>query len=651
MAETSGFFRSVSGDRKYTTDWLAKWVSSFISTGVYDGDLAVTAGDGMAIALPAGKAWINGYYYRNDASVTLPIANADGVLHRKDTVVLRWDVNERTISVQIIKGAFASTPVAPAIVRSVEQYDLKIAEVSIPAGTTAITQSQITDTRLDASVCGIVTSLINQVDTTTFYNQIAADLAQFKTTQQADFAAWFESIKGILGEDEAGNLLNMINAVADDLAQHKADTSAHITTATHTRTGTVNNLDIPDGAKNLTFLATGTIADGDSWTVNSQPVTAVLQNGEALPGELFKSGCWVTGVYWDGAKLFFKSAANPLSSIFGDGSDGDVIIDGTVTLPVPVPHQSIVEMQYKSLTINAGATLKCVDCNAGLIVRVQGNCTMHGTIDQSGLAPKTNPQNTYPYPAQLVCGDGGSSGASAANYKKEVVTGSSGMLKRPYGGGYGAGGPGGWGINTGSESYLSGWKFSKGGSGGSTTDATVDVSNASLFKGGAAVGVGPIEGKSGIYGGGASGGAMQTSGWAPSGKGGDGAGISGLSGGFDTTDGIRCWGGCGGGAGNYGGGVILLFVGGNLIIDGTLSANGRSGGSSPLHSNSTSNYANDYTRGGGGGGGGGGAIYIVHRGTKSITGTMSANGGYGGSGANSGSAGGVGSITVIQRDK
>lgn len=309
MAETSGFFRSVSGDRKYTTDWLAKWVSSFISNGVYDGELAVTAGDGMTVTLPAGKAWINGYYYRNDAPITLPITNADGVLHRKDTIVLRWDVNERSITAQVIKGTFASSPTAPAITRSAEQYDLKLAEISIPAGTTAITQALITDTRLDTAVCGIVTGVIDQVDTTTFYNQIAADMAQFKSTQQADFEIWFNGIKGILGEDEAGNLLNMINGVSDDLGQHKSDTSAHISTALHTRTGTVNNLAVPDGAKNLTFLAAATIADGDSWTVNSQPVTAVLQNGEPLPGEMFKAGCWVTGVRLsdDGTQLYFSA--------------------------------------------------------------------------------------------------------------------------------------------------------------------------------------------------------------------------------------------------------------------------------------------------------------------------------------------------------
>lgn len=653
MAETSGFFRSVSGDRKYTTDWLAKWVSSFISNGVYDGELAVTAGDGMTVTLPAGKAWINGYYYRNDAPITLPITNADGVLHRKDTIVLRWDVNERTIAAQVLQGTFSSNPIAPAIVRNIEQYDLKIAEISIPAGTTAITQALITDTRLDTAVCGIVTGVIDQVDTTTFYNQIAGDLAQFKSTQQADFEVWLDSIKGILGEDEAGNLLNMINAVSDDLEQHKADTAAHISTAAHTRIGTVNNLAVPDGAKNLTFLATADLADGDTWTINGNLVTAVLQNGEALPGELFKAGCWVTGVRLsdDGTQLFFRAGASTVPSIFGNGSDGDAVISGTVTLPVPVPHQSIVEKQYKSLTINAGAILKCAAHNAGLIIRVQGDCIIHGTIDQSGLAPKTNSQNTYPYPAQLICGNGGNGGAGGnygtygnADYGSGGTAGT-GMLKRPYGGGY-SGGGGGGGAKY--QDYFS----SQSANGGSSTGSSVSISN--IFVGGSGATSRTASTSSaataGTYGGGGGGGAgngTQSTAIGNGGAGGNGAGSNGGTGGGNYGSG-------GGGAGNYGGGVILLYVGGNLIIDGSIKANGLDGGAGG-NAYSASNLG--VAGGGSGGGAGGGAIYVYHKGTYTNTGIMQVNGGnYGqrGKGGSEGynggfgSAGGVGSITVIQ---
>lgn len=238
MAENSGFFSSVSGDRKYTVDFLAKWIASIIGNGVYNGELTVAPGDHMQVIVPAGRAWINGYYYRNDGDLPLAIANADGVLSRKDIVVLRWDANARNITAQILRGTPASNPIAPQITRSSEQYDLKLAEISIPAGTTAITGSLITDTRLNKDVCGIVTGVVQQVDTTTFYNQIQADLTEFKQSNEADFAAWMQSIRDILDSEMAGNLLNKINELAgegrttetvkantDAIAAHVANTS------------------------------------------------------------------------------------------------------------------------------------------------------------------------------------------------------------------------------------------------------------------------------------------------------------------------------------------------------------------------------------------------------------------------------------------
>lgn len=113
----------------------------------------------------------------------------------------------------------------------------------------------------------------------------------------------------------------LFNQKLSDVNKHGNDGMMHVTEAerekwndgvitpvTHTRTGTANNLVVPASAKNLTFLATADIVDGDTWTVNGQRVTAVLQNGEPLPGGLFKAGCWVTGVYWDGTRLGFNTA-------------------------------------------------------------------------------------------------------------------------------------------------------------------------------------------------------------------------------------------------------------------------------------------------------------------------------------------------------
>ena len=114
-----------------------------------------------------------------------------------------------------------------------------------------------------------------------------------------------------------------------------------ISTATHTRTGTVNNLSIPDGAKNLTFLAAADLADGDTWTINGQPVTAVLQNGESLPGELFKAGCWVTGVRLsdDGTKLTFPGRGAMRGLTIGVGNGGmSATYTGAAAVSITIPR-------------------------------------------------------------------------------------------------------------------------------------------------------------------------------------------------------------------------------------------------------------------------------------------------------------------------
>lgn len=129
-----------------------------------------------------------------------------------------------------------------------------------------------------------------------------------------------------------------------------------ISTALHTRAGTVNNLAIPDGAKNLTFLATATIADGDTWTVNGTAVTAVLQNGEALPGELFKAGCWVTGVRLseDGTKLTFPGKGAMRGLTIGVGNGGtSATYTGAAAVSITIP-KLVVSTSAPSGVLPAG---------------------------------------------------------------------------------------------------------------------------------------------------------------------------------------------------------------------------------------------------------------------------------------------------------
>ncbi|MBE6830901.1 MAG: hypothetical protein E7519_11910 [Ruminococcaceae bacterium] len=366
MAENSGFFRSINGDRKYSVSFLAKWAGCFVSNGVYNGELAVTAGENMQVVVPAGRAWLgpNGerYKYENDSDKALPIANADGVLARKDTVVLRWDVNERSITAQVLTGEFSSNPVAPAISRTAEQYDLKLAEIYIAPGATAITQAVITDTRLDSAVCGIVTSIVTQVDTSTFYNQIQSDLSQFKAKNQAEFTTWFQSIRDVLDESAAGNLLNMVQT-------HEADTVAHVTQEDHDKiSGAVQSATLGGAAvtKSGTELQFPECVQGNTkaWIATS---VSMADNNLAfmltVPNFIFSEGCQVTfrapvaptanpwcGVNIDGVPYMLRK----LSHEDMDGEEWLADTSVTVTLSATsIPNG--INQTYKTAFFKGGA--------------------------------------------------------------------------------------------------------------------------------------------------------------------------------------------------------------------------------------------------------------------------------------------------------
>lgn len=251
-------------DRVYLAAQFAAYFASFIGNGVYaehSNQLQVVAmpTPQMQVGVEKGQGWINGYWYENTDTMYLPIEVADGVLNRIDSIVLRLGFTERNMWLMVKKGTPAVNPIAPEVTRTTDYYDLQLATVSIPASSIRITQAQIQDTRMNQDVCGWVTGVVKQLDTTTLFNQFETYFQEFKENNQADyeewtetqkqawlswvsgqetdftdwtdeqkeeyetwyathinqwqsdFDTWFENIKGQLGEDAAGNLQNQID--------------------------------------------------------------------------------------------------------------------------------------------------------------------------------------------------------------------------------------------------------------------------------------------------------------------------------------------------------------------------------------------------------------------------------------------------------
>lgn len=209
-------------DRAVSSQPLRKLIRDLFTTGVMPNpstNLQVSAGlDGMTIQVQTGFAVVDGGLCQETEIRTLEVTAADNTYDRIDTVVLRWNenVDARTADLYVIQGTPSANPVRPELQRDNSIYEIGLADVFITKRVATITNDKITDTRYEAERCGVVSS-VSEWDTTTIYQQVQADLAEFKTGEESDFATWstaqqaafedwFETIRGILDEDVAGHL-------------------------------------------------------------------------------------------------------------------------------------------------------------------------------------------------------------------------------------------------------------------------------------------------------------------------------------------------------------------------------------------------------------------------------------------------------------
>lgn len=143
-----------------------------LTSGVFSGDedFPVTAAGGLKVTVGAGRGWVHpsrftGYSITKREADTLTMPLADPSLPRIDRIAMRYDAGARAASLQVLQGTASSTPTAPAISRTELIYDLCLAEITRPAGSTSISTSQITDTRLDEALCGLVRDGVTGIPT------------------------------------------------------------------------------------------------------------------------------------------------------------------------------------------------------------------------------------------------------------------------------------------------------------------------------------------------------------------------------------------------------------------------------------------------------------------------------------------------------
>ena len=198
------------------------------TTGVFsaNANLAVTPAGAMKINISSGAAWLHysqfgAVVFANTEIKELTIALGEAVLPRIDRVCVRYDIVANTVLLTVKKGTPASNPMAPALQRNLEAYEICIADVRVNAGTYVINAAMIVDQRLNQSVCGLVRDGVEGLPTQDFHNQWMNMLAiwqqafdsmyeqqrQESAMYAEQFAEWFNNLMASIKETELGEFV------------------------------------------------------------------------------------------------------------------------------------------------------------------------------------------------------------------------------------------------------------------------------------------------------------------------------------------------------------------------------------------------------------------------------------------------------------
>lgn len=153
----------------------------FASTGHFDASIT----GAREVTISSGLAWIKNADFKgksvlNDADVPISIPIADGVLDRVDRIVLQFSKTANATSIVLKSGTPSAAAVAPAIVQTETVYELGLYTVSVPAGSTTILASNVTDTRMDETVCGLMRDGVTGIPTAELQAQVEALIADLR---------------------------------------------------------------------------------------------------------------------------------------------------------------------------------------------------------------------------------------------------------------------------------------------------------------------------------------------------------------------------------------------------------------------------------------------------------------------------------------
>ena len=426
MSVTYGFYNSIKGDRKYNALEMSSIFDGIIVDGVYMsiGDaLNVKSSGGMGITVGIGRAWFNHTWTLNDSLLPLTLANSDVLLNRIDAIVLEVNNNTevRKNTIKILKGTPSSKPVKPTMTEGELLNQHPLAYISIPAGATSISQSNI-ENAVGTSACPYVTGVLKGMDIDKLVAQWGAQWAEWLSSNTdawkafmsdntnewksfmaknknewsalingntSEFETWFEHMKDQLSEDAAGNLQLQVDnlnnaALGGDFVLKGSPVSVEYMGANRIASITAYGENAQGGTTEAPMALTGV----DSVFVGGRNLLPKATLTETISGVTFTPNP-------DGSVSVSGTATNNAAYVFANGLD-DSLFGQTVCLSGGSMQTQLVINEKKP----SGEWLRNVIINAktptavGVLSKQVDDNILYGTI----YVPTGTTVNTTIYP-------------------------------------------------------------------------------------------------------------------------------------------------------------------------------------------------------------------------------------------------------------
>lgn len=260
MAIKSGFFDSMSGDRKYTAGDFGSIFEGVINDGVFSavGERfrVSPSTDQNTVQVGTGRAWIKGTWIVNDGLFNLVLPSPEASTHRIDTIVLEANRSEsiRAGRLVVISGTpHASNPARPTITSTATVARLPIAHIRRRPNISVIPTADITYV-VGTAECPFVTGPLQTVNVSNLYSNWGTDFNDWMNQRKTEYTQWYNGLTDLLSEDAETRLAAKVSEYDVKISNIDAEVTEH-TNRFETIEYRVGELDDVAGVWNITYVS------------------------------------------------------------------------------------------------------------------------------------------------------------------------------------------------------------------------------------------------------------------------------------------------------------------------------------------------------------------------------------------------------------